>query len=62
MGVFGWRFTATYVLLEHVKGLILQDQSGRISMTLGNGRLTERSLSGGFSMDGWDNSSLDPDQ
>lgn len=38
-------FESISVLLEHVKGL--KNQSGRISMTLGNNRISERRLSEG---------------
>jgi hypothetical protein len=34
-----------YELLEHMKGLVLQTQSYRISMTQGNNRKSERSPS-----------------
>jgi hypothetical protein len=34
-----------YELLEHMKGLVLQIQSYRISMTQGNNRKSERSSS-----------------
>ena len=32
-----------YELLEHMKGLVLQNQSYRISTTQGNNRISERS-------------------
>jgi hypothetical protein len=34
-----------YELLEHVKGPVLKNQSCRISVTQGNNRISERSLS-----------------